>query len=115
MQLLVRFLIGGSVVSLFAILGDVIKTKSFAGIFGAAPSVALATLALTIHTEGTDYAAVQARSMIVGAAALMIYAAVSSHLMWKGTASVPVIAVAGLTLWIALALAGWVLLLRGLS
>jgi hypothetical protein len=42
--------VGGVVVSLFAILGDTLKPKSFAGLFGAAPSVALATLGLTIDT-----------------------------------------------------------------
>ena len=57
-QLVFRFVVGGSVVSLFAVIGDVLKPKSFAGLFGAAPSVALATLALTIATDGKTYAAV---------------------------------------------------------
>ena len=47
-EMLLRFAIGGSVVSLFALLGEVLRPKSFAGIFGAAPSrFALATLGLT--------------------------------------------------------------------
>ena len=70
MQLLFRFVVGGLVVSLFAVIGDVLKPKSFAGLFGAAPSVALATLALTIATDGKTYAALEARSMIVGACGL---------------------------------------------
>lgn len=37
-QLLFRFFIGGAVVSAFAIVGDLLKPKSFAGPFGAAPS-----------------------------------------------------------------------------
>jgi Protein of unknown function (DUF3147) len=41
-QFLIRFVIGGLVVSVFAICGDVLRPKSFAGLFGAAPSVALA-------------------------------------------------------------------------
>ena len=41
-EILARFVIGGVVVSVFALIGDVIKPKSFAGLFGAAPSVALA-------------------------------------------------------------------------
>ena len=44
-QILIRFIIGGMIVSAFAIIGDVLKPKTFAGLFGAAPSVALATLA----------------------------------------------------------------------
>ena len=54
-EMLFRFLVGGIVVSAFATLGDVLKPKSFAGLFGAAPSVALATLALTIVKEGVHY------------------------------------------------------------
>jgi len=69
-----RFLIGGIVVSSFAILGDLFKPKSFAGLFGAAPSVALATLALTVASQGRSYAAIEARSMIAGAIAFFVYA-----------------------------------------
>jgi hypothetical protein len=54
---------------LFAALGDVLNPKSFAGLFGAAPSVALATLELTIAADGRLYAATEARSMIVDALA----------------------------------------------
>jgi hypothetical protein len=43
-QIFIRFLVGGAVVSVFAVIGDLLKPKSFAGLFGAAPSVALATL-----------------------------------------------------------------------
>jgi hypothetical protein len=50
-EMLVRAVLGGIVVSSFAVLGDVLKPKSFAGLFGAARSVALATLALTIHVN----------------------------------------------------------------
>jgi hypothetical protein len=42
-EYVVRFLVGGIVVSAFATLGDILSPKSFAGLFGAAPSVALAT------------------------------------------------------------------------
>ncbi len=65
-QILIRFLVGGAVVSLFALIGDVLKPKRFAGLFGAAPSVALATLSLTIAREGASYAAIEARSMMAG-------------------------------------------------
>ena len=45
-ETILRVIIGGTVVSTFALLGDVLKPRSFAGLFGAAPSVALATLAV---------------------------------------------------------------------
>ena len=37
-EYIVRFLIGGVAVSAFAMLGDILRPKSFAGLFGAAPS-----------------------------------------------------------------------------
>jgi Protein of unknown function (DUF3147) len=73
MDFIFRFIVGGLIVSLFAVLGDVLKPKSFAGLFAAAPSVALATLGLTILADGKLYAAAESRSMIVGAIALFVY------------------------------------------
>jgi hypothetical protein len=113
MQLLYRFLIGGAVVTLLAAMGDVLKPKSFAGLFGAAPSIALATLALTIADSGAGYVAIEARSMIAGALALAIYTWLASRLMLKGALSAPLVTLAGLGLWAALAFAGWLLILRG--
>ena len=72
-QLIIRFVVGGLFVSAFALIGSMLKPKSFAGLFGAAPSVALATLALTISKNGKPYAAIEARSMVTGAAALFVY------------------------------------------
>jgi len=81
MQIVVRFIIGGLMVSLFALIGDLIKPKSVAGIFGAAPSVALATLALTIASKGHQYAADELRATICGAVAFFAYACTVSWLI----------------------------------
>ena len=80
MQWVMRFLLGGSIVSTFAIIGDVLRPKGFAGLFGAAPSVALATLTLTLLTEGKQYAALEARSMIAGAFAFLLWRLRKLHL-----------------------------------
>jgi hypothetical protein len=82
-ELIFRFLIGGVLVSVFALIGDLLRPKSFAGLFGAAPSIALASLALTIATQGKDYAAVEARSMIAGAIAFFVYASIVSKVMMR--------------------------------
>ena len=82
-QIVIRFLVGGLVVSAFAMTGDLLKPKSFAGLFGAAPSVALATLGLTVATEGTSYAAIEARSMMAGAIALLAYASLVSWVLMR--------------------------------
>ena len=73
MDYLIRFLAGGIVVSLFAIVGDVLRPKSFAGLFGAAPSVALATLTLAFWKHTGAYVSTEGRSMILGAIALAVY------------------------------------------
>jgi hypothetical protein len=39
-EYVVRFLAGGLLVSMFAVVGDIVRPKSFAGLFEAAPSVA---------------------------------------------------------------------------
>jgi hypothetical protein len=69
-EYVVRFLVGGVVVSAFAILGDLLRPKSFAGLFGAAPSVALATLGIAVYRHGIAYAAQQTWAMTAGAIAL---------------------------------------------
>ncbi len=74
-ELLFRFLIGGLAVSFFAALGDVLKPKSFAGLFGAAPSVGLATLALSASSDGRTYASTRA-----GITALLVWFAISLSL-----------------------------------
>lgn len=73
-EFVLRFLIGGAVISAFALLGDVLRPKSFAGLFGAAPSIALATVGMTISHHGKEYAAIEARSMVLGAIAFCVYA-----------------------------------------
>jgi len=113
MQLLYRFLIGGFFVMLFAAMGDVLRPKSFAGIFGAAPSIALATLALTVLDKGSVYVATEARSMLVGAAAFVLYAWLACYLMLKRTLPASLVTTAGLGLWLSLAFAGWLLIVRG--
>jgi hypothetical protein len=112
LQLIFRFLIGGLVVSSFAALADVLKPKSFAGLFGAAPSVALATLSLTILTQGKPYAAIEARSMIVGALSFCVYAAFCSWLMVRYKTRAAPTTICALALWLVCALGAWTMVLR---
>ncbi|MGA8541291.1 MAG: DUF3147 family protein, partial [Terriglobales bacterium] len=84
-EIILRALVGGLAVSAFALLGDLLKPKSFAGLVGAAPSVALATILLTVGSEGKEYVSLEARSMALGALAFFLYASVVSRLLirWK--------------------------------
>ena len=111
-DLILRFVIGGTVVSLFAILGDIFRPKTFAGLFGAAPSIALATLGLTIASHGRAYAATEAHSMLAGAAAFFLYACIVSFVLmryrpatWKPTIGL-------MPVWFATAFGLWALFLR---
>jgi Protein of unknown function (DUF3147) len=111
-QILIRFLIGGAVVSVFAVMGDVLKPKSFAGLFGAAPSVALATLGLTIATEGVVYTATEARSMMAGAIAFFVYASLVSWIMMRYQLKALWVTIGSLPLWLGVAFGLWYLGLR---
>lgn len=111
-DLIVRFFVGGLVVSVFAVFGDVFKPKSFAGLFGAAPSVALATLGLTIIKHGAAYAATEARSMIAGAAALYVYCQAVSLLMMRVKWPTLMVTSLSIILWTGVAFGLWFFLLR---
>lgn len=111
-ELAFRFIIGGLTVSGFAIVGDLLKPKSFAGLFGAAPSVALAGLALVILTKGHSYAAAEARSMAAGAVAFCVYTACASWWIMRHNVAARVAAAAIIPLWFAVALGLWLIALR---
>jgi len=111
-ELILRFVIGGISVCAFSLLGDLLRPKSFAGLFGAAPSVALATLGLTIAAEGSAYAALEARSMTAGSVAFFVYASCVSWLMMRY--KLPALQTTGLllTVWFGCAFGLWFLCLR---
>ena len=70
---LLKGLIGGVLVVAFALTGEVVRPRGLAGISSAAPSVALAGLAITVLTTGDDEARLQALGMGLGAAALVVF------------------------------------------
>jgi len=89
----VRFLLGGTIVSLFALVGAVLEPPTFAGIFGSAPSVAIGTLALAFLKDGPAYARTETRSMLLGAMGLVAYSLCCIWVLhrprlsvWAGTA-----------------------------
>ncbi len=100
-------LVGGTVVSVFSLLGEILKPKSFAGLISAAPSVALATIPLAAAASGKAYVSLEARTMVLGALAFFVYALAVSRMLlrWKW----PVLPVTSLSLllWFACAFALW--------
>ena len=63
---------GGLFVALFAVLGEMLQPKRFAGIFGASPAVALANLLVIALVKGDASARYAATGMIAGAVALAV-------------------------------------------
>ena len=112
MDLVIRFLVGGVVVSTFAVLGDLLKPKSFAGLFGAAPSVALATLTLTVVKNGRLYAAIEARSMIFGAIGFFVYACIVAWLLMRKNMSAKMASLLAIFAWFGGAFGLWFAILR---
>ncbi len=111
-QIIIRFLVGGVVVSTFALIGDLLKPKSFAGLFGAAPSVALATLGLTVATDGARYAGNEARSMMAGSIAFLVYASAVSWIMMHRRPSALWITMGLVPIWLCVAFGLWYLWLE---
>jgi hypothetical protein len=106
-EIAIRFVVGGLVVSAFALISDLFKPKTFAGLFGAAPSVALASLGLIVVRQGKEIAATEARSMIIGAVALMLYAMLISYVMFRYKRSALTVSLSALVVWAAAAVGLW--------
>lgn len=73
--MLIKALAGGGLVIAFALLGEVLEPKRFAGLFGAAPAVAIAGLVVVLATKGAHEARENAIGMLAGAAGMVAYAA----------------------------------------
>jgi hypothetical protein len=103
-EYVLRFFIGGIAVSAFAALGDIFRPRSFAGLFGAAPSIAIATLMITLWKQGPHDTAIEGRSMLLGAVALGVYSVIVFRLLKRhhlGTLFSSLSAILG---WLAVAL-----------
>ncbi len=88
-------------------VGDVLKPKAFAGLFSAAPSVAIASLALTAVLTSSDKASQSALTMIAGAVGMIAFCLVAGLLEKKagaivsaGVAWLSWVFVAALVFWV---------------
>jgi uncharacterized membrane protein (GlpM family) len=111
-NLLIRFLIGGAVVCLFSVIGDVLKPKSLGGIFAAAPTIALATLYLTARQRGAAYIGIETRSMLAGAIAFFLYACLVSFMLMRYRRGSLTTAAACLPAWAGACFVLWAIWLR---
>lgn len=104
----VKALNGGAMVVVFSLVAEVLKPKRFAGLFSAAPSVAIANLTVTGLVDGKPHMLANTSGMVVGAVAMGLACAAGIWLvphLKTGKASVGIVVV-----WALVAIAGWQLL-----
>jgi hypothetical protein len=99
--LAVKGLAGGALVVAFALLSEALAPKRFAGLFSAAPAVALAGLTVALLDKGAHQAHQSAAGMIAGAAGMVAYAAAAVPLLRRTRASIS--AALALSAWFAVA------------
>lgn len=78
---LAKGLAGGLLVVAFALLSEGLSPKRFAGLFSAAPAVALASLTITVLDKGAHDAHESAVGMIAGSVGMVAYAAAVVQLL----------------------------------
>jgi hypothetical protein len=104
-EVALKALAGGLLVLAFAMVSKVLKPERFAGVFSAAPSVALGSLAVTLVFAGTKDLAAIGSGMAVGAGAFVLYCLATAPLVrrfgaWKGSAG-------ALLVWAAVVAVGY--------
>jgi len=99
--LIVKGLAGGSLVVAFSVLSEGLDPKRFAGLFGAAPAVAIAGLAIVLLDKGPHEAHRNTLGMLAGGAGMICYAAAAIPLLRRMRASR--VALAALAAWFAVA------------
>jgi uncharacterized membrane protein (GlpM family) len=85
--LAVKGLAGGGLVVAFALLSEGLSPKRFAGLFSAAPAVALAGLAVVVIGETTHKAHENSLGMIAGGVGMVAYAAAVVSLLRRRRAA----------------------------
>jgi uncharacterized protein DUF3147 len=76
-----RALVGGLAVVGFSLVAESGRPKRFAGLFAAAPSVAVASLAVTVLSKGAKATVPYAEGMLIGSAGMLAYCLVSLYLI----------------------------------
>lgn len=108
-EIAVKAVFGGVLVVVFALISETLSPKRFAGIFSAAPSIAMAGLAVTLVIKGNHDATRAATGAIFGAVALLGYCLVAGPALgrWGALRGAAV----ALVVWLVLALpAVWILI-----
>jgi hypothetical protein len=106
-EVVVKAMVAGVLVVAFAALAVTLAPKQLAGVFSAAPSVALSNMIVTAVFAGPGDVAAAARGMVIGAAGFTVYCLVVVPLVkawgpWRGSAG-------ALAAWALVVTAGYLL------
>ena len=101
---------GGLFVVALALVGEMAKPKRFAGLFSAAPSIALANLVVIAVSKGAADAQRQSTGMVVGAMALVVACALGVALIARLRAVRGSLVICAA--WLVLAEVGYLAVLR---
>lgn len=110
LPILLRCVCGGALVVVFSLLAQPLKPRTFSGIFGAAPSIAIASLVVTAAFDGSDHAAACAAGMIIGAIALMGYC-IADAMLTRRIGALRASAT-NVTVWSVMAVGGYLVVFR---
>ena len=103
--LALKALNGGLFVVGFALVAGALRPKRFAGLFAAAPSIAMANLLVAVIANGHDEGVANAEGMLIGAGALTL-ACLAGILLVRQERSLRG-SVGLCVLWLILAIAGY--------
>lgn len=105
-----RAVIAGTFIVGFSMLGTALKPKRFAGLFSAAPSIALANLIVVAAGEGAHKAFTEMRGMTYGALGFVVFCIVARFVLprWHAVAASAVSTFG----WLLVALPAYFLVLK---
>ncbi len=101
---------GGTLVVAFALLGQALHPKRFAGLFSAAPSIAIAGLIVTVLAAGDGPASRAALGMLFGAAGFVAFSLVVRPLLKRMSAVAT--SAFGCGAWVLVAVGGYLVAFR---
>ena len=73
MEIVLKAVVGGALVVAFAVLAETLSPKRFAGVFAAAPTIAVGSLMITVAYSGSSDARRACAGMVAGAAGFIAY------------------------------------------
>ncbi len=110
LAVLLKGLIGGTLVVAFALIGETVRPRGLAGITSAAPSIAAAALLVALLTTGAASARALSLGMVAGAVALLVWCLVGVEAVKRmgGVRG----SLAATAVWLAAAFALWGVVLQ---